>query len=309
MLHAFGLCLTAVVYFCHIATAVVTLKYSLFLWWYDPTEPAIAGVPLTMKGLVLAVMHLYPLGMAFVAHIATMLTDAGYIPKGECVPPSGAAPGARLKSCAKCDGWKPPRAHHCRVCNRCVFRMDHHCPWVNNCVGFGNQKLFILFMCYVAIAAVSTICIHIAGFYNWYAVRNMQSPAGGESPVLAISLCVVVVLMCAGFLCFVFPFLSDQHEAIVQNSTLVETFQETHGERTDFWSHLAEVMGTDWRWWWVPVPSGVVPNYLERVISDREADERIKPEVKVDEERDLKREAKIEDEQGVRYRGGWQDRG
>ena len=35
--------------------------------------------------------------------------------------------GARV--CQKCGRGKPPRAHHCRVCRRCIRRMDHHCPW------------------------------------------------------------------------------------------------------------------------------------------------------------------------------------
>lgn len=37
--------------------------------------------------------------------------------------------------CKKCEKPKPPRAHHCSVCNKCVLKMDHHCPWINNCVG------------------------------------------------------------------------------------------------------------------------------------------------------------------------------
>lgn len=29
--------------------------------------------------------------------------------------------------CKKCIAPKPPRAHHCSVCNKCILKMDHHC--------------------------------------------------------------------------------------------------------------------------------------------------------------------------------------
>ncbi|KAJ6871191.1 protein S-acyltransferase 16 isoform X4 [Populus alba x Populus x berolinensis] len=35
----------------------------------------------------------------------------------------GQAKGGDLRYCQKCSHFKPPRAHHCRVCKRCVLRM------------------------------------------------------------------------------------------------------------------------------------------------------------------------------------------
>lgn len=34
----------------------------------------------------------------------------------------------RRRWCSKCECIKPPRAHHCSICGRCIDRMDHHCP-------------------------------------------------------------------------------------------------------------------------------------------------------------------------------------
>ena len=31
-----------------------------------------------------------------------------------------------LQYCELCEGYKPPRAHHCRRCSRCCMKMDHH---------------------------------------------------------------------------------------------------------------------------------------------------------------------------------------
>ena len=57
---------------------------------------------------------------------------------------------ARVSICEKCHKKRPPRTHHCSLCDRCVLRMDHHCPWVGNCVGHGNHKFFIQFVTYAS---------------------------------------------------------------------------------------------------------------------------------------------------------------
>ena len=64
--------------------------------------------------------------------------------------------------CMKCKSIRPPRAHHCSMCSRCVLRMDHHCPWVGNCVGLYNHKYFLMFLFHAMIgcAIASIVMIH-----------------------------------------------------------------------------------------------------------------------------------------------------
>ncbi|KAF6018952.1 hypothetical protein EB796_022773 [Bugula neritina] len=56
--------------------------------------------------------------------------------------------------CSKCEAVKPPGAHHCRICGRCIKKMDHHCPWINNCIGELNLKYLLMFLFYVVLASI-----------------------------------------------------------------------------------------------------------------------------------------------------------
>lgn len=82
--------------------------------------------------------------LSLAAHSKTMFTDPGSIPR-EAVPRAilfqqGITTHAM---CSHCQTYKPPNSHHCRICNRCISRMDHHCPWMNNCVGATNFSTYI----------------------------------------------------------------------------------------------------------------------------------------------------------------------
>ncbi|KAL9056331.1 MAG: hypothetical protein Q9162_003022 [Coniocarpon cinnabarinum] len=51
-----------------------------------------------------------------------------------------------VKYCPSCNIWRPPRCHHCRVCDSCIDTQDHHCMWLNNCVGRRNYRYFFSFV-------------------------------------------------------------------------------------------------------------------------------------------------------------------
>jgi hypothetical protein len=115
------------------------------------------GIPVIV-GMVYTVLCI----MSLACHAKTSLTDPGSVPVQ-------AIPSERQRllkdshsMCGQCQTFKPPGSHHCRICNRCISRMDHHCPWMNNCVGAANLKHFLLFLLYTWTCAAFSL-----GVFGW----------------------------------------------------------------------------------------------------------------------------------------------
>ncbi|KAE8284509.1 Palmitoyltransferase ZDHHC16B [Larimichthys crocea] len=87
--------------------------------------------------LVMVVFHYYK----------ATTTSPGHPPKDKIHIPS-------VSICKKCITPKPPRTHHCSICNTCVLKMDHHCPWLNNCVGHFNHRYFFSFCAYMTLGCI-----------------------------------------------------------------------------------------------------------------------------------------------------------
>ncbi|KAJ7975034.1 S-acyltransferase [Quillaja saponaria] len=123
-----------------------------------------------------------------------VLTDPGYVPSSyvpDVEDSSDQQPSkndAQLKKCDKCSTYKPPRAHHCRVCRMCILRMDHHCSWINNCVGHWNYKAFFLLMLYATIVSSYSMVMIISS-----ALKKDWEPDGRISPKIFYVTCGVMM--------------------------------------------------------------------------------------------------------------------
>uniref|UniRef100_UPI00358F93E7 palmitoyltransferase ZDHHC23 isoform X1 n=1 Tax=Myxine glutinosa TaxID=7769 RepID=UPI00358F93E7 len=62
--------------------------------------------------------------------------------------------------CELCEVLRPPRSAHCRLCGRCVRRLDHHCVWIDSCIGESNHRWFLLTISFFLLTA--TYGLHVA---------------------------------------------------------------------------------------------------------------------------------------------------
>ena len=165
--------------------------------------------------------------------------------------------------CTRCEMYRPPRAHHCRICKRCIRRMDHHCPWINNCVGERNQKYFLQFLFYVGLLAVYSILLVGLSWYfsplssnergrgatgGTYTSASMKVQASRDALFMKqtrILHSVILGLESVLFGLFVFAIGCDQFEAIFTDETLVEQAkkQGPYRPRKPKIALLAEVFG------------------------------------------------------------------
>ena len=111
--------------------------------------------------------------MALACHVKVTFSDPGTVPASAQPVPSlqkHRDPKQPHALCSQCNTFKPPFSHHCRICKRCISRMDHHCPWMNNCIGAGNMKHFILFLGYTW--SCSVMALSLLGWNYFFCVSD-----------------------------------------------------------------------------------------------------------------------------------------
>ncbi|KAK6918197.1 Palmitoyltransferase, DHHC domain [Dillenia turbinata] len=123
--------------------------------------------------------------------------------------------------CSRCHNGKPPRCHHCSVCQRCVLKMDHHCIWVVNCIGVRNYKFFLLFLVYTFLETILDTLVLLPSFINFFeeAMDHSSSPAHLAVIFLAFVLNLAFAL---SLLCFLVMHAS----LLLSNTTSVEVYEK-----------------------------------------------------------------------------------
>nr|XP_025967323.1 palmitoyltransferase ZDHHC3-like isoform X1 [Dromaius novaehollandiae] len=170
------------------------------------------------------------------SHGRAVLADPGVVPlPATAIDFSDLRSGAPRSDedwtvCNRCETYRPPRAHHCRVCHRCVRRMDHHCPWINNCVGELNQKYFIQFLFYTGLASLYAMGLVLA---TWLRPAD-RSPAGTAAGMggdvsdsrVQTAHCIVLLVESVLFGAFVTVIFYDQVMSIITDETPLEQIRD-----------------------------------------------------------------------------------
>ncbi len=196
--------------------------------------------------------------LGLTSHARAMLSNPGACPKNS--HPTTSAGWA--KTCQKCENHKPPRAHHCSICGRCIIKMgeqrgarladggadrdcvrracapplivsqiappphtptDHHCPWVNNCVGLANHKFFLLFLLYIFLISMYAIALVIGHFVTCV---SADVGAGACSDPTAMQFVTVVSLCSCAILFGLFTgcMMVDQSSVITTGLTQIDRY-------------------------------------------------------------------------------------
>eukprot|EP01026_Neomeris_dumetosa_P052402 TRINITY_DN4633_c0_g1_i16.p1 TRINITY_DN4633_c0_g1~~TRINITY_DN4633_c0_g1_i16.p1 ORF type:complete len:388 (-),score=22.01 TRINITY_DN4633_c0_g1_i16:648-1811(-) len=193
-----------------------------------------------------------------------------------------------FKYCARCKEVKPPSAHHCRICGKCVVDMDHHCPFINNCVGRSNLRSFILFLIWILLSVLYALpflllylFIHRQIIFQTYnAVSRYYSRLLGWSSILSIApgiliqlahtnwrilLAIYLTLICAVSVLAVGFLLHGQLSLALRGEYYINTLQS--GQRTISYSYsfrnLQRVFGNEKPIFWL-LPRWQNPCILER---------------------------------------------
>lgn len=212
--------------------------------------------------------------MVLICHLKSMFTSPGFVYEGWENNYKTIYDEAELKNstnkilspydkklyCQKCSMKRPARAHHCKICNKCVLKMDHHCPWIMNCVGHANQKYFILFLFYATIGDLigfifllqETLSLDYDNLPKYSEKKDFLSVIVFPLILIGCTLLAFSMTIAIGFLFFV------QFRFLIYNSSTIESkkfekYEESPYYFDNHFFNFKVVMGEDITEWFFPV--------------------------------------------------------
>ena len=99
----------------------------------------------------------------FKAMYTTSEIKVNYVPKSEENEILG-----KLEQCKKCGLLRPPRSHHCSICESCINKMDHHCYILNTCIGRQNYKYFFAYLLFALINIIISLVLSTCSLFYYY---------------------------------------------------------------------------------------------------------------------------------------------
>eukprot|EP00931_Biecheleriopsis_adriatica_P067848 TRINITY_DN41911_c0_g1_i1.p1 TRINITY_DN41911_c0_g1~~TRINITY_DN41911_c0_g1_i1.p1 ORF type:complete len:332 (+),score=44.72 TRINITY_DN41911_c0_g1_i1:62-1057(+) len=242
----------------------IAVTYHCVFRWHGapPSEELWRCLPLSELGLVLLVSYTSSMGMMGVAHLAVMTSDAGAIVPPAVPPVSVHAP----RYCKFCPGssWKPARAHHCPECDACVFMRHHHCWIIRNCVGWGNQKVFWLFLFYSACALSFSLALLAAATGHWLLECVRFGPSWS---LRACASSVAAAWCCCRGLQHVAENIEEQWKSLRYNMLPTEKVRGLFGAPEASWQgRLRQALGSPCWLWFLPIAAKSDPDLLDKVF-------------------------------------------
>jgi palmitoyltransferase ZDHHC9/14/18 len=107
---------------------------------------------------------------------------------------ANAAMEVPTKFCKSCNIWRPPRAHHCRVCDNCIETQDHHCVWLNNCIGRRNYRYFFTFVCSATILSIFCVAAGLVHLLEWRAQNGATFGRAISQWRVPFAMCIYALL-------------------------------------------------------------------------------------------------------------------
>lgn len=247
-----------------IITCITITTLHITLMWLPPLSSFSAA----LNHLVFLTL----VGSTLYNFFCAMFIGPGYVPPGW--QPDDFEGLNSLQYCTFCKGYKAPRAHHCRKCNRCVMKMDHHCPWINNCCGHKNHAKFTFFLLAAVCGCIHASILLCIGIYrafhvNWYFLY------GDRRNIVYLSLYPLIFSvfsmgLALGVIIAVGGLFYIQMKCIIKNETSIENwivakalgrYREEGDEfiypyNLGWWRNIKQVL-------WDPPGNGIVWNIVD----------------------------------------------